>query len=520
MPFTIVPVDYDALPDVYKAIFRDGMRRPYDVEEPSIETDGELHSGWVTMPSGERYYIVVSSGGFVVKRIEEPFYDTDPVIQRYGRYDASHTFFPEDRRLYHFLNREIVIDFPTITDLEEECFKSEIRPHERLLLHSPRRSSEYKGKISLFQSAINRDMDKRIAMKPGRAIKYMFPELPDSYIESLVDEFRKDFSEKTLNVTISGSWRDFKRAYSGKQADMENPSTTYSRKSLACSCMRYEFDHLSAHPAEAYASGDFKIIYTHDDDERIHSRCVVYMKHESGKPQAGPVYGVCEASIDRVEEELRNMKATFYSNSEWVGAKLKRLEHNGRDDQFIAPYLDVEPRLLKEYNSEYLMVDNYGNIDASTYSGVLTTGNIQCDNCGDYTHEDDTMYSEYLQERMCDDCFHDRHFYCDWISDYVNYDEGVTVYIMTRWGVDTETVSEQNRDDNYFLCSDGKYWHEDDVNWCEDEQEWISPNDMDQYFISDVDHELYHQDKMAESDLFMTVDQLKEMKEKEEKCTA
>jgi hypothetical protein len=104
MPFTIVPVNYDALPDAYKEIFRDGMRRPYDVEEPSIEKDGELHSGWVTIPSGERYYIVVSSGGFVVKRIEEPFYDTDPVIQRYGRYDASHTFFPEDRRRLRYVH--------------------------------------------------------------------------------------------------------------------------------------------------------------------------------------------------------------------------------------------------------------------------------------------------------------------------------------------------------------------------------------------------------------------------------
>jgi len=522
MPFTIVPVDYETLPTAYQDMFRDGMRRPYEVSRPEVNDCGDLRGGWVEIPGHGKYFVNVEVGGFAVKHVEDqPYVDTDPVIQRYGRYDQSHTFFPEDKRLHHFLQEKIAIPYPNLTGLVEECFRSDIRPYERLLLHSPRRSTEFKGKISLFQTAVNRNNDKRTAMKPGRAIKYMYPELPDSSVETIVDEFRKEFSDKMLHVTMSGSWRDFKRAYSGSQADMENPYTTHSRKSLACSCMRYEFEHLSAHPAEAYASGDFKIIYTHDDDDRIHSRCVVYMKHSSGIPQAGPVYGVCEASLDKIEEELRNIEAVSCNNADWVGARLVNIKHKGLDDQFIAPYLDIEPRILEVYDDDFLQVSYSGKIDASQYTGVLSSDHMQCECCNDSMHEDNSMYSAYDSSYYCEDCFHDRHFFCNYLSEYVSYDEGVPVYVQYAWGIDYETVSEQNRDVNYIYCSDGRYWHEEDATWCEDEQEFISPPDMSQYFISDVDSEVYHTDKMADHDVPMTVDQLKEMEEEEkEECTA
>ena len=44
----------------------------------------------------------------------------------------------------------------------------------------------------------------------------------------------------------------------------------------------------------------------------------------------------------------------------------------------------------------------------------------------------------------------------------------------------------------FVRCTDRKYWHIDDVQYCEDEDEWISPESTDDYFRSDWDGELYH----------------------------
>ena len=47
------------------------------------------------------------------------------------------------------------------------------------------------------------------------------------------------------------------------------------------------------------------------------------------------------------------------------------------------------------------------------------------------------------------------------------------------------------------MCTDGEYWHVDDVVYCECDDTWISPDDIDQYFTSDWDGELYPNEVMC-----------------------
>lgn len=56
---------------------------------------------------------------------------------------------------------------------------------------------------------------------------------------------------------------------SHEQSHNENIYTTWFRKHQAHCCMRCEFDHLRMHPAEAYAFGDFEVIYATDAQGRI-----------------------------------------------------------------------------------------------------------------------------------------------------------------------------------------------------------------------------------------------------------
>jgi hypothetical protein len=45
--------------------------------------------------------------------------------------------------------------------------------------------------------------------------------------------------------------------------------------------------------------------------------------------------------------------------------------------------------------------------------------------------------------------------------------------------------------DDFVLCTDDEWWHVDDVQYCEHDDVWVSPDSIDEYFRSDWDGELY-----------------------------
>ena len=416
MPFTIVPVHYEQMPPAHQKVFEHGMRKPYDVQEPSFDDNDNLIFGWVVMPDSSRFFLSLNVEGIIVKRVKEE--DTDPVMNKFGMFDINVHHLPSDKAFYNWLISEIITHYDRLLSHSKDCthkdfdklIKGELRPRDRLTATLPRRSKEYPGKISVYKTVDARTNDYYTAMRIGRFFKFLFPELDDSQVESFVDKFRHRFSDKELTLTVSGEAKQFRKAYASPQAQMENPYTTFSRKSLACSCMRYDFEHLEHHPVEAYASGDFKIIYTEDNNGLINSRCVIYTNHPSNVWQAGPIYGVCETSIDKIETELVEQGADLFNNAEWLGARLRRTEHC--DGGFVAPYLDVEPRNLED-DGTHLVVSRYGEIDASDYSGLLGA-QASCPECGSRMYEDTEMYSEYMGMTMCEDCFYEYHFYCDY----------------------------------------------------------------------------------------------------------
>ena len=189
---------------------------------------------------------------------------------------------------------------------------------------------------------------------------------------------------------------------------------------------------------------------------------MVWYGHHSGRPVAGPIYGVCEHSIDTIAEALEKENAFMYGEESWSGAKMQKIEYRSG---VIAPYLDGTYQTLDDAGS-HLVISKHGYYDASNYNGVLGGGHdYYCYDCEEGIHEDDAHYSESTEEYYCPSCFSNTHARCDYYDEYYHLEDMRTAYDLYR-GVGRElNVSQRAIDNGYYIyCeSDGEYWSEGDV---------------------------------------------------------
>lgn len=358
--------------------------------------------------------------------------------------------------------------------------------------------------IALWSNAETRAIGiaKRVKGKPGKMIRKMFPDIPDAILEKIVDSYRKKFSGAGLKLKSGESADDFKHAYSHIRADMQNPSTSADRKSLANSCMRHDFDNLPNHPSEAYASGDFRILWVEDSAGRIAARCVVSIaKGGVAKdiPKSGPVYGNSEASMDMIESALAKIGAKSANDGDWNGSRLDAINYRGG---YIAPYLDVSPKFLEDCGS-YLRITRNGGIDASDYSGLLPGGNrCQCYECGENIDEDES-YSDDNGNSYCDECYGNLFSHCEHCDSTVEQCDTSTVYSLNRYGRAVEMCwCDDCCDRSAIHCVGvGQYWQEDHTYRAADGG-YISAlqyNNGD-YFMSGWDGEIYPDSDRVEID--------------------
>lgn len=493
MQYQVIPVRQERIPPMYVDDVTIG--KPYDVIATrfSAFNDGQFIGGNVTLNSGATYYIEpdLHANGFVVKRVYvEDADETDPVLRAWGDYTDVSVFDRKDRPLFDW-----VLTWLLNTTADSDTFKSRFR----LLSMQPMRSQIASGKVSIYQSLKDMHNDRQVAMKPGRAFSFMFPEFEHKQIIMMTDAYLKEFADRDLTLHQAKDAESFKRAYSHEQSHNENIDTTWFRKHLAHSCMRYEFDHLPMHPAEAYASGDFEIVYATDAHGRIAARTNVYLKHPD-KPQAAPIYGVSEQAIDFVYDHLilRNVEVR---DPDFSGAKLRRVEHDSGG--FIAPYLDLVPQALDDTGT-HLVVAHGGEINATDYGGVLNGHYTTCTSCGDGLDEDMYFYSETTDEHYCECCYYNVHFYCEYAGEDVHEDDGVVVYRVTRNGFHSNFRVSRDYAENtcaFIYCDDDdEYWDADDVTYIECEDIWVSPNGLDDYFLSDWSDEWYPRTVMCTLD--------------------
>jgi len=260
--------------------------------------------------------------------------------------------------------------------------------------------------------------------------------------------------------------------------------------------MRYDFrdghgpNHLPVHPVTAYASGDFSIAWVEDAKGLIAGRVVLY---HGETVQAGPIYGACNIALRQLEDLIDSLDGEFAGHGDWEGAKLVAHEHDG---DFIGPYLDIEPRSLN-HEGKYLVITSDGEIDANSYQGILSANGCRCFSCEHSIHEDEVHHSEHTGESYCSDCYYDDHIHCEYTQEDVHINDAILVHSLTRYGEDNNHACESVQDNDAFLCKCGLIWDAEDIVYCEDEGQWISPRDADDYFFSDWDGE-YHNISKAE----------------------
>lgn len=375
--------------------------------------------------------------------------------------------------------------------------------HWTLFLFDPRLSKDHPDQIAIYASRreFEREPRKRTTLKPHRAVRKMMPWLTEAEIEKVGDMLREQFIVDTSGYTVkcSDEADAFARAYSHTQAPYRNPDTTYNRKSLASSCMRYNAkDHgLPYHPAEAYASGDFWMVHLEDSDGRIAGRCVV----RKDPCCAGPVYGVNEQAIDMIEAYITGtLGGTLgaFSHLEWEGAKLKAIPHkNG----YIAPYLDCDPQQLSdEYEDGFLVISECGNICGASYGGVLAADErVRCSYCVDRLYESDVLYGPD-GECCCEYCFSSRFFLSDYSNEAMSVDDRVSVAVPYSWVRDGYTLrywSEDEAQNHAYYCEGPGEWYHPDLVVMDYNGDPITIREAERnYFVCAIDGE-YYPDDMA-----------------------
>ena len=505
--YTLVPVNTDEIRNHYGDDICDRLvpYQPHLFDNLMWGSDNgkpALVGGNIQLSDGSMFYLVTPDKyGFVVKKqYREDPNESDPVLRAWGDYDGV-LFSASDHILQDWF-----MDIINQTDISyqgDKLFTSDaFKPKYRLRAFNCRRSQQYTGKITLYKSHKDLDDDRETAMRPARAIKLMFPEFDHNTLNEITDAYLQKFAPRKLVLHTSESPDDFKLAYSGEQSNSENIQTSYKRKHMSHSCMRYEFSNLPQHPVEAYASGDFKIIYVLDQDGLVCSRCVVAVHGDT--PQAGPVYGVSEQSIDMINNHLTDvMNAIQAGSADWSGARLCRIPYPDGEG-FVAPYLDICPQHLTD-NGEYLIVDSYGEIDASNYSGILGGHEYHCHCCEEGLTEDQYYFSETTEEHYCESCYYEEHIYCEYAGEDVHRDCTTSVQIMGGSGHSyTELVATSviEYSDDFIYCeSDGEYWDNDSAVYIESEDIWCDPINLEaDYFECDWTNEWYRNDDMCRTE--------------------
>jgi len=345
------------------------------------------------------------------------------------------------------------------------------------------------------QKGRNKGREGRIMVRGGKGIRRMFPCLSDKEIEILNDAYRHEFSVRELTLKSGQSRANFAHAYHSPMGKLENPDTTSARKNLGNSCMRYNFTdtrQLRFQPTEAYGSGDFTIYWTEDAKGLICSRCVVLTAKET--PRAAPIYGVCEKSLDMIQTALEANGTELYNSrhSNWEGGRLLRFDHD--EGEYIAPYLDVMPQSLNEdaHDDKYLIIDAGGDINASSYQGILYGSSCRCESCGDNVTQYDSMSHD--GDTYCQDCYYERVTSCEYCGDDTDNDDIIRVQTMNG----EENWCNHCGRNHTEVTDSGERWHDEFVMSTAHSVTISQEEYDDDHFTSDWDLQIYPHSEMAD----------------------
>lgn len=343
--------------------------------------------------------------------------------------------------------------------------------------------------LAIYKSKEHKDSERRTIGKPHKMVKLILPYLSDSECDEFAQWYRDtvQIDSTKLTLAIGESRDDFKRVYTAEYIPGDAICRD-GRKSLPSSCMRHGFDNLRAHPAEAYASGDFQIAYVHDSKNRIGARVVIRPDNKS----RAPIYVSSNPAGDKLESWLHDNGYSEKAGG-FYGASLLRID-NGDSSQFIAPYMDICPDA--ELHDDRIELTKYGNLSLRSTNGYYESNEYDCtcDDCGNGMREEDSYYIESNESCVCADCFNSNYFTCPGNGYHHHNDDGIEVWHLRGFREVSETYSRQYVENNDFIYCESRdeYWQCEDTVYSESESEYFPTCDIGKaIFRSDLDDEYY-----------------------------
>ncbi len=338
----------------------------------------------------------------------------------------------------------------------------------------PHISTEKPQEVAYYQSVdkLLRGIETRT--KPGRFLAKFFPNLTPDQVRQYANDYLVATAPKQIHIART---RD-----EIIMAINEGPGESCQSRHFYDGHSRWYRGHI--HPAAAYASGDFEVLYITDDNkpgdparlvaetQRITARVICSAK---GK-LAARIYGDYAKLTPLLDDAGYEQKAGAL-----VGCYLLRIYDEDGSGSYIMPYVDagigsgggclnVDERHDHDNDRDVWLLSESG--EYSTYAGYDNKGLLDaeeecytCERCGE-THdsEDDIHYSEYEGVGYCSCCDEDFVYAVTGRNRHGsnNYDmvlQDNAVKIGGEWYVDDEALLERC---GFVLCIHCDEWAEID----------------------------------------------------------
>lgn len=340
--------------------------------------------------------------------------------------------------------------------------------------------------LSVFVSASDGERNRRTIGKPAKILRKICSNIPEERLEKFT-VWAKDMALANDGLVLKTCIEPetFAAVYKMDQAQRSDPRLGAERKSLAASCMRYDFSHLPHHPAFIYGSGDFTIAWIENSQGQLAARVVVCTRTNKDGLTCfvdGPIYTNSDVAANMLDKWIDEQKAQASDQDKktWVNAKLLRIE---TCDGLLAPYLDRDSTVKD--SGDYLVVSRYGDIELSGTQGTVNDYDYHCECCGDGLDEYNTYWAN--DAIYCEQCHNERFTFCDNCEEYeedhlVRQVEGRHTCVCDHCVGYASDYVEHGR----------SIYHLDDCMFVEDLDEYMPLSEEGiSWFTSDVDGEAY-----------------------------
>ena len=181
--------------------------------------------------------------------------------------------------------------------------------------------------------------NNRVPMTPGKAFRKIFNNFHDMGIESLVDLYKLEFGPEEISFHRSKDPEAFSQVYRmTKSSRRSNFRTTMWDKSLANSCMQKKYPAYKHHPAFAYGSGDFEIVWGENRQGQLCCRAVILSKENSHFPK----YATSKQALLEINEQLEGTERVDKVKEGHASLLMVNPTNSSyHRNSYLMPYVDV-----------------------------------------------------------------------------------------------------------------------------------------------------------------------------------